>query len=245
MRKIDLNADLGEGFGVYGFGEDELLLKHITSANIACGFHAGDPHIMRTTVEQCLRHGAAVGAHPGLPDRLGFGRRDIAVSPEEAADFILYQIGALQAFVKAAGSRLHHVKLHGALYHKAAHDAGMAQAAARAVYDVDPELIIYGPGGSELHAAAEQIGLRFMKEGFADRAYMPDGGLASRHLPGAVLSTVEAVVKQAVSLVGEGRVQALGGGWVDMQIDTLCLHGDTREAGEHAKQVALSLQNST
>ncbi|WP_373229107.1 LamB/YcsF family protein [Cohnella sp.] len=230
MTTIDLNADIGEGFGAYECGADEYLLKYITSANIACGFHAGDPHIMRKTVEGCLKEGVAMGAHPGLPDRLGFGRRELAVTPEEAGDFVLYQIGALHSFVKAAGVKLHHIKLHGALYHMASKQAEMAQAIVKSIHQFEPDLLLYGLSGSQLHLAANNKGIRFISEGFADRAYMPDGSLAPRHLPGAVLEETEAIAHQAVSL-------ALGG-----KIQTLCLHGDTQKAQEHAKRILQSLQ---
>jgi UPF0271 protein len=242
MTTIDLNADMGEGFGSYEWGTDDSLLQNVSSANIACGFHAGDPHIMRKTVEICVKQGVAIGAHPGLPDRLGFGRREMAVTPEEAGDFVLYQTGALQSFVRAAGGRLQHVKLHGALYHMAAKDIQLAHSIVKAIHLLEPELMIYGLSGSELHAAAVEKGIRFISEGFADRAYRADGSLAPRHLPGALLVETEAVVEQAVSLVTEGRVAVLGGGTKEVHIQTLCLHGDTPKAKLHAKQIAQQLK---
>ncbi|MCD9024178.1 LamB/YcsF family protein [Cohnella silvisoli] len=232
MITIDLNADIGEGFGAYEWGSDETLLEYVSSANIACGFHAGDPHTMSKTVESCLKHGVAIGAHPGLPDRLGFGRREMAVTPEEAGHFVLYQVGALQSFVRAYDGRLQHVKLHGALYHMAARDEQMAQTIVKVIRLLEPELLLYGPSGSCLHAAADSEGIRFISEGFADRAYMPDGSLVPRHLPGAVIENTESAVNQAVSLARAGQVQ------------TLCLHGDTPKAKEHAEQIAHRLRSS-
>ncbi|QJD87544.1 LamB/YcsF family protein [Cohnella herbarum] len=232
MIAIDLNADMGEGFGAYDWGADDILLEYVSSANIACGFHAGDPHTMRKTVGSCLKRGVAIGAHPGLPDRLGFGRREMAVSPEEAGDFVLYQIGALQAFVKAAGGKLRHVKLHGALYHMAARDERLASAIVEAVQRTEPELMLFGPSGSKLHKAALESGVVFVTEGFADRAYLPNGELMPRNIPGAVLEHSEEIVRQAVSLATGGLVQ------------TLCLHGDTPSAAEHARHIAQGLLKS-
>ncbi|RKP53936.1 5-oxoprolinase subunit PxpA [Cohnella endophytica] len=232
MITIDLNADMGEGFGAYEWGADTKLLDDVTSANIACGFHAGDPHIMRATVASCMAKNVAIGAHPGLPDRLGFGRREMKVTPEEAADFVLYQAGALQAFVRAAGGELSHVKLHGALYHMAAGNDELALSIANAVRSLNPALSIYGLSGSCLHEAANKIGIRFVSEGFADRAYTGDGKLLPRNVPGSVLSDAEAVARQAVSLALAGRCE------------TICLHGDAPYAAEHAKRIAESLRES-
>ena len=228
--KVDLNADLGEGFGAYEYGEDERLFDVVSSANIACGFHAGDPHTMRATVEACVSRGVAIGAHPGLPDRLGFGRRELAISPREAADFILYQVGALSGFARAAGGRLRHVKLHGAFYHMASKDANLAEEVVQAVRSLDPGLLLYGLPGSCLEAAAAKFGIGYAAEGFADRAYLPDGQLVSRRLPGAVLERSEDVVRQALALAGQGRFQ------------TLCVHGDTPQAAKLARQIAEKLQ---
>jgi len=232
MNEIDMNADLGESFGAYEWGADDTLLDIVSSANIACGFHAGDPHAMRRTVESCVQRDVAIGAHPGLPDRLGFGRREMAVTPEEAADFVLYQIGALQAFVRAAGGMLRHVKLHGALYHMASKDEILADAIARVVHRLDSELLLYGPPAGRLREAAAAVGLRYVAEGFADRLYMSDGSLAPRHKPGAVLDQTESVVRQALSLAREGAVR------------TLCVHGDTPRAAEHAERIAQALREA-
>ncbi|WP_239614878.1 LamB/YcsF family protein [Cohnella mopanensis] len=225
MAAIDLNADMGEGYGAYDWGADDILLKYVSSANIACGFHAGDPHTMRKAVAGCLKYGVAIGAHPGLPDRLGFGRREMSITPEEAGDFVLYQTGALQAYVKAMGSRLQHVKLHGALYHMAAKDTQLAEAIVNAIHRLDPELLLYGLSGSEAQAAADKFGIRFIAEGFADRAYLPDGSLVPRHARGAVLESSADIVRQAYTLAVSG------------QFRTLCLHGDTLKASEHAREI--------
>ena len=228
--RIDLNADLGEGFGAYEHGADELLLGVVSSANIACGFHAGDPHTMRATVEGCAERGVAIGAHPGLPDRLGFGRRELAISPREAADFVLYQAGALSGFARSAGGRLRHVKLHGAFYHMASKDEELAEEVALAVRSLDPSLLLYGLPGSSLEAAAHRAGIAFVLEGFADRAYGADGGLVPRRMPGAVLERPEDVVRQALALAGQGRFR------------TLCVHGDTPQAAELVRLIAERLR---
>jgi UPF0271 protein len=230
MTTIDLNADMGEGFGPYYWGADEILLEYVSSANIACGFHAGDPHTMRIAVESCLNHKVAMGAHPGLPDRLGFGRREMAITPEEASDFVLYQVGALQAFVQAAGGMLRHVKLHGALYHMAAKDERLSSSIVSTIQRLNPELMLYGPPGSQLQYAASAMGIRFVAEGFADRAYLPDGSLVDRNMPGAVIEQPEMAARQAITLTEEGLFQ------------TLCLHGDTPKAAEHAKHIAQCLK---
>ncbi len=182
---IDLNGDMGESFGAYRIGHDEELAKVVTSANIACGFHAGDPAVMRRTVKLCLEHGVEVGAHPGLPDLMGFGRRAMQITPEEAYDLVLYQAGALQGFVRAEGGRMRHVKPHGALYNMAAVQRPLAESIAKAVYRLDPELILFGLAGSELIRAAESIGLRAASEAFADRTYRADGTLTPRTDPEA------------------------------------------------------------
>lgn len=177
MYRIDLNCDLGESYGAYKLGVDEEMLGRITSANVACGFHAGDPGVMRRTVQMALKHGVAVGAHPGLPDLIGFGRRNMDISPREAYDMVVYQIGALAAFVQSEGGRMQHVKPHGALYNMAAKSKELSEAIAEAVYKVDPELILFGLSGSELVRAGERIGLKTANEVFSDRTYQQDGSL--------------------------------------------------------------------
>lgn len=215
---IDLNCDLGEGFGAFHFGNDEAIMPLITSANIACGFHAGDPGIMKKTVRSALAHGVAIGAHPGLPDLQGFGRRNMSISNEDAYDLILYQLGALNAFVATEGGILHHVKPHGALYNMAAANSALADAVAEAVYAVSPSSILYGLAGSEMIAAAKRIGLQSAQEIFADRTYQPDGTLTPRHMPGAIISDPEQALSQIKRLILKGTV------------DTVCIHGD----GHHA-----------
>lgn len=242
MIAMDLNADLGEGYGLYTFGSDEQLLESISSANIACGYHAGDPHRMRETAERCLARGIAVGAHPGLPDRLGFGRREMSVTAEEACDYVLYQTGALQAFVRAAGGTLGHVKLHGALYHMAMTDKAMADAIVQGLCRLDRSLMLFGLPGSRLEASAIESGMTFVAEGFADRAYMPDGSLAPRSLPGAVLHDDHQAAEHAVSLAVRGEASTIDGGNVPVIVRTLCIHGDAPNAAERANRIRQTLE---
>lgn len=218
---------MGESFGRYTLGADREILSSVSSANIACGFHAGDPAVMRQTVRMAREAGVAVGAHPGLPDLAGFGRREMRVTPDEVQDLVLYQLGALYAIVVAEGARLRHVKPHGALYNMAARDAALADAIARAVAAFDPFLTLVGLAGSELLLAGARAGLDTASEAFADRAYEPDGSLTPRQQPGAVLHDVSVIVPRAVRMVIEGRVTATDGSDVALRVDTLCTHGDT------------------
>jgi len=227
---IDLNCDLGESYGVYTIGQDEALLPYITSANIACGFHAGDPRTMRETVRRCIEAGVSIGAHPGLPDRDGFGRRNMAVTPQEAYDMIVYQVGALLGFVHAAGGTMAHVKPHGALYNMAATDRRLADAIAAAVRDVDSRLILFGLAGSELVRAGEAAGLQTAGEAFADRAYRADGTLMPRGASGAVIADEREAAAQAVAIVRDGKALAEGGTPVPIAAQTLCIHGDSPHA---------------
>ena len=224
---VDLNCDLGEGLSLYRLGDDAALLDIVTSANIACGFHAGDPAIMARTVRLAAERGVAIGAHPGLPDLQGFGRRDMAITADEAYQIVLYQIGALSGFAHAIGARLHHVKPHGALYNMAAADPGLARAIARAVRDFDPALHLVGLAGSELMRKAESAGLRAVSEVFADRAYRSDGSLVSRATPGAVIHDVGAVVARALQMVRSGTVESIDGITLPIVAHTICVHGDT------------------
>ena len=235
--QIDLNCDLGESFGAYALGNDAAIMPFITSANIACGFHAGDPSVMQETVRLAKRHGVAIGAHPGWPDLQGFGRREMNISPAEAEALVLYQIGALAAFVRAEGAELVHVKPHGALYNQAARDPALAEAVARAVKRFSVDLLLVGLAGSGLVEAGRASGLRVAGEAFPDRGYNPDGTLMSRHLPGAVLETPAEIAANAVRLAREG-IQF--GGRVIIP-DTLCLHGDHPGAPENARQVREAL----
>lgn len=236
---VDLNSDLGESFGRYDLGEDAAMMKLITSANIACGFHAGDPTVIARTVALAMQHGVELGAHPGYPDLQGFGRRQMELTSEEINSVICYQLGALAAFARIAGLRLVHVKPHGALYNLAAQDFVVAKAIARAVSDYDPELILIGLAGSELIRAGEAAGLRIASEGFPDRAYLLDGQLVPRSKQGAVITKSEAVAANALRLVREGIT--VNGEIV--RIDTLCLHGDHPKAVANAHAVRRALED--
>jgi len=225
--RVDLNCDMGEGFGCYSLGADEEVMPLVSSANIACGFHASDPGTMHRTVRLAKRHGVAVGAHPSFPDLVGFGRRHLAASPDEVRDDVLYQVGALWAFCRAEGVTLAHVKAHGALYNAAARDLPTALAIAEAVRAVDPGLWLVCLSGSALVEAARRTGLRHVEEVFADRAYARDGALVPRTSAGAVIHDAVRVEERALKMVRDGTVEALGGGEVAIRAGTLCVHGDT------------------
>lgn len=237
MYRIDLNCDMGESFGAYKLGTDEQILPFITSANIACGFHAGDPGTMRKTVQLALQHGVGIGAHPGLPDLVGFGRRNMDISAQEAYDMVVYQIGALAGFVRAEGGVLQHVKPHGALYNMAAKSQKLSEAIAEAVYTIDPSLILFGLSGSELVKAGERIGLRTAHEVFADRTYQADGSLTPRTQPDALIADEETALQQVVRMVKEGKVQSRQGEAVAIQADTVCIHGDGPHALAFARKI--------
>jgi len=226
MKTIDLNCDMGESFGAWKMGDDAAIMPLITSANIACGFHAGDPGTIRTTVGLAVEHGVAVGAHPGLPDLQGFGRRTMSVSPREVYDLVLYQCGAVQAFARAAGTTLHHVKIHGALYNMAAKDEALAEAIARAVKDLGGGVIVYALSGSAMMDAAAARGVRAVGEVFADRSYQSDGTLTPRSQSGAMITEESAAVAQVLMMVEEGSVRSTSGTAVPVSAGTLCLHGD-------------------
>ncbi|MDR3199891.1 MAG: LamB/YcsF family protein [Spirochaetales bacterium] len=230
MAKVDLNSDLGESFGAYTLGMDEKILEVISSANIACGFHAGDPEVMQKTVALALKNNVAIGAHPGLPDLVGFGRRNIAVSVKEVYAMMVYQIGALAAFVKAEGGRMQHVKPHGALYNMAAADEKLAEAVAEAVYKVDGELILFGLSGSWMIKKAKRLGLKTAEEVFADRTYQKDGSLTPRRQAGAMITDENESLAQVLGMVKNGTVKSLAGDVIPIKADTICVHGD----GEHA-----------
>ncbi|MCU6711227.1 5-oxoprolinase subunit PxpA [Paenibacillus sp. J5C_2022] len=242
MLSIDINCDIGEGYGAYRIGADEELMGLITSANIACGFHAGDPGIMRASVRSAMKRNVAIGAHPGLPDREGFGRREMAITPKEAYDMIVYQIGALRAFAESEGGFLSHVKPHGALYNMAAKENALAEAIAEAVYKVDGSLLLFGLSGSALIRAGERLGLRTANEVFADRSYESDGSLTPRSIEGAVLASEEAVARQAVMMVKEGKVATRQGSVITLKADTICVHGDTPGAADHVLALRESLE---
>jgi UPF0271 protein len=236
-RRIDLNADVGESLGPWPMGEDERLIPLVSSVNIACGFHAGDPRTIERTVELAAGAGAAIGAHPGYPDLLGFGRRDIAMDPRDLEAAIVYQVGAVAAFCAAAGVGLHHVKAHGALYNRAARDPGLAAVVARAVRRSGADLVLVGLAGSALLDAGRSEGLRVAAEAFPDRVYEADGSLRSRAMDDAVLTDSAAIARRAVDMARDGTVTAVDGTRVGISPDTLCLHGDTPGAAEHARAV--------
>lgn len=223
-------------------GLDEDILSFVTSANIACGFHAGDPSVMRKTVGLALQKGVKIGAHPGFPDLMGFGRRNMAISPQEAYDIVLYQIGALYGFIKAEGAKMQHVKPHGALYNMAAKSKELSEAIAEAVYRVDPQLILFGLAGSELVHAGERIGLQTAHEVFSDRTYQQDGSLTSRTQSDALIHDNEQAVSQVIQMVKEGKVLSQQGTHVSVKADTVCIHGDGPKALVFARQIRESLE---
>jgi UPF0271 protein len=234
-RRIDFNCDLGESFGAYTLGLDAQIIPSITSANIACGFHAGDPGWMRRTVALAEQHGVGVGAHPGFPDLRGFGRRNMAVAPADVRDDLIYQIGALTAFTR--GKRLQHVKPHGALYNMAVENDALATAICQAVLDVEPQLILVVLAGSRWADHAERMGLCVAREVFADRAFTAAGTLVPRTQPGAVLHDAAHVIDRSIRLVTEGTVVAVTGEVVELRADTICLHGDTPGAVQLAAEL--------
>ena len=243
-RAVDFNSDLGEAFGPWPMGQDAQLMPLISSANVACGFHAGDPATMRATVRLARRHGVAVGAHPGFPDLVGFGRRDMQVAPADVEALVLYQIGALAAIAKSEGVALQHVKAHGALYTMACRDEALAEAIARAVLAVDPTLVLFGLPESALIQAGLDAGLPVAAEAFADRAYLPDGSLAPRSQAGSVIHDVDTVVARAIAMVTESSVVATDGTRIRFEADTLCLHGDTPGAVTLAGAIRRGLEDA-
>lgn len=232
-KRVDLNCDMGESFGPYKMGCDEELMPYISSANIACGFHAGDAMCMRQTVQLAEETGVAIGAHPGFPDLMGFGRRDMQVSPEEIRNYVTYQIGALQAFTRT--KRLQHVKPHGSLYNMGAQHEEVARAVAEAIREVDPNLILVGLAGSVWIKVGREIDLRVAREVFADRALNADGTLVPRSQPGAVIHDVEDAVDRALKIVTEGSATAVNGEEIEVRGDTICLHGDNPGAATLAR----------
>jgi UPF0271 protein len=242
--RIDLNADLGESFGAYSIGDDAALMPSITSANIACGAHAGDPTVMRRTVQLARDSGVEIGAHPGFPDLAGFGRRAMMLSPTEIEDLVLYQLAALAGIARAEGAAVHHLKAHGALYTMAAADVSVATAVARAAHGFDPSLIVFGLAGSPTLTAVRDSGLRVAAEGFADRAYAPDGALASRQLPGAVLTDPAQVLERALRMLEHRQVVATDGSVLPLEVDTICIHGDTPGAAALASSLRAGLERA-
>lgn len=244
MPRIDLNADVGEGLGPWPMGDDERLIPLVTSANVACGAHAGDPLTIERTVAIAVRHGVAVGAHPGYPDLVGFGRRDLEMTPAELRASVIQQVAGVAGFARAAGVTLTHVKAHGALYNRMARDAATADVVARAVAAVAPQAVFVALAGSVALDAGRAAGLRVAAEAFADRAYERDGSLRSRQLDGAILSTAEEAAAQALSLARDGRVRAHDGTELAVRADTICIHGDTPGAAAYATAVRVALEGA-
>lgn len=244
MLRVDLNADVGESFGQYVVGDDAAVLRSVTSASIAAGFHAGDPTVLRRTVRMAKENGVAVGAHPGFADLAGFGRREVRMSAAEAEDLILYQIAAVAGVAASEGLSLQHVKPHGALYNMAVRDRALADAVARATASFGNQLVLCAPPESALAEAGRAAGLRVAREGFVDRAYQRDGTLVPRHLPGAVIVSVEEVVMRAIRIVTEKSIQAADGTVIPLEVDTICVHGDTIGAGALAAWLKAGLASS-
>lgn len=239
---VDINCDMGESFGAYRIGNDTAIMPFITSANIACGFHAGDPLVMDATVQLAMEHGVSVGAHPGYPDLQGFGRRNMDLASEEVEAFTLYQVAALAGFGRARGIELAHVKPHGALYNQAASDHTLALAIARGVARFSRNLVLVGLAGSMLVEMGTEAGLRVAAEAFADRVYNPDGSLRSRRLPGALIEAPQAALQQALRLVQEGAAVTRDGQTVRVKVDTLCIHGDNPAAPQIAQALRKGLE---
>lgn len=236
-RTIDLNSDMGEGFGVWEMGDDFALLDYIDSTNIACGWHAGDPERMKNLVAAAIEKSVYIGAHPSLPDLLGFGRREMAITPNDAYNYVLYQAGALQAFIRAQGGKLHHVKPHGALYNQAAKDINLARAIAQAIKDLGDGIILYGLASSRFVEAAQEVGVPLWQEVFADRRYTPEGYLVPRKQANALIETEDEAIKQVLHMANESEVVALDGSIVKVQADTLCIHGDGPSALDFVRKI--------
>ena len=239
--KIDLNCDLGESFGAYKLGLDDQVHPYISSANVACGFHASDPVVMDKTVALAKDAGVAVGAHPGYPDLQGFGRRNMTIPPREVKAMVMYQIGALQAFCTAHGLKLQHVKPHGALYNMAGKDEALAMAVCEAIQAVDDSLILLGLSGSKMLEAADKIGLRSAREVFADRAYEEDGSLVARTKAGAMITDEDEAVERVIRMIREGRVTAVTGKDIPIRADSVCVHGDSPKALAFVQKIRAAL----
>ena len=243
---IDLNCDMGESFGAYRIGLDEAIIEHITSANIACGWHAGDPGVMDKTVKMAADNGVGVGAHPGYPDLLGFGRRNMDCTADELRHYVAYQIGALQAFCDVHRVKLAHIKPHGSLYLTAVENETVARAVAEAIVSVDPDLLYVALAGSKgelMTRIGREVGLRVVYEAFPDRAYTPEGALLSRRKPGAVLSDPQEVSARALMMAQEGKVIAVDGTVIELNAQTLCVHGDRTEAVDLAREIGKLLRS--
>jgi 5-oxoprolinase (ATP-hydrolysing) subunit A len=243
MLTVDLNCDLGESFGAYQIGHDEEIMKYVSSVNIACGFHAGDPMIMQKTVELAVKNGVKIGAHPGFPDIQGFGRREMSLTPDEVYSIVLYQIGALEAFVKTFGATLHHVKPHGALYNMSAVNPSLADAIAKAIYHFNPDLTFYGLANSAHVKAGKQFQLTIAQEVFADRTYQANGTLTPRKNANALITDEVKAIRQTIQMVKEGQVTCITGETIPISADTICIHGDGIHAVSFAKNIHNSLAN--
>lgn len=241
-KRMDLNCDMGESFGVYKYGADEEIIAEITSANIACGWHAGDPNVMNHTIELCKRNSVSAGAHPGFPDLVGFGRRNMNIAPKDVRNDVIYQLGALQGFAKSHGVPLQHVKAHGNLYNMAAKDQAMAVAIAEAVATVDSSLILVGLSGSLLCLEGKAAGLKVAQEVFADRGYRRDGSLVPRGEPGAMIHSPEEAAKRMIQLMEKGFLFANDGSALELEAHTICMHGDTPGAASYAKAIRMQLE---
>ncbi|AOT70504.1 LamB/YcsF family protein [Geosporobacter ferrireducens] len=243
MIQVDLNSDLGESFGNYKIGLDESVIQFVSSANIACGWHGGDPLVMQETVAMAKVQGVGIGAHPGYPDLMGFGRRNMTVTPKEIKAYVQYQLGALMAFVMSIGEKIQHVKPHGAMYNMAAKDYSLAKGIAEAIYAVDKDIILLGLANSEMIRAGEAVGLKVASEVFADRAYNADGTLVARTLPGAVIHDTDLAIARVVRMVKEGKVTAITGEDVAINAQSICVHGDNPEAVAFVKQIRKALED--
>lgn len=243
MIYVDLNADLGESFGAYKIGADEEIIPLVSSVNIACGWHAGDPLVMGRSVKLAKEYGVSVGAHPGYPDLMGFGRRNMKVSPAEVKAYIQYQVGALSAFCKAAGVKLHHVKPHGAMYNMAGADYKLARAVAEAVAEIDDSLPLLALSGSEMVRAANEIGLPCASEVFADRNYEEDGSLRARSFPDSMITDEDECIRRILRMVNEGKITAVTGKDIDIRADSICVHGDNPKALAFVKRIRDALGN--
>ena len=242
MYRIDLNSDLGESFGSYKIGQDEEVIRHVTSINVACGWHAGDPMVMDETVRRAKELGVGVGAHPGHYDLMGFGRRNINLSFDEIKNYMKYQIGALMAFTTSYGMKLQHVKAHGALGNKSMVDETVARAVCEAAYEINPELIMFGHANSVMLQVAEQMGLRTVSEVYGDRAYMDDGTLVPRKMAGAMIEDEEFAIRRAIRMVKEGTVETITGKVIQIKADSLCVHGDSPKALEFIRSIRQAFQ---
>lgn len=240
--QVDLNCDLGESFGNYKLGLDEEVIRYISSANVACGFHASDPLVMQKTVALAKENHVAVGAHPGFPDLVGFGRRNMDASPAEVKAMVQYQVGALKAFCTAQGIKLSHVKPHGAMYNMAGKDEALAMAIAEGIYEVDPSLVLLGLSGSKMLTCAKEVGLKAAMEVFADRAYEEDGSLVARKKPGAVITDEELAIKRVLSMVKEGKVEAISGKEIPIVANSICVHGDGEKAVAFVQKISSRLK---